>query len=134
ALLARMRRVVALAPEARPRWQAPNRFPFTGSGGRCEACAGQGKIRKEMSFPPDVCLDCDACGGQRFNEETLAIRYYERNIGEVLAMTVEEAVEFFHALPKVKCPLEILNDIGMGYITLGQASNTLSGGEAQRIK
>jgi excinuclease ABC subunit A len=129
-----IRRVFALTPEARLRGYAPNRFSFNVSGGRCEVCSGQGKIRKEMSFLPDVFLDCDACGGQRFNEETLAIRYNEKNMGEVLAMTVEEAVEFFHALPKVKCPLEILNDIGMGYITLGQASNTLSGGEAQRIK
>ncbi len=129
-----IRRMFALTPEARLRGYAPNRFSFNVSGGRCEVCAGQGKIRKEMSFLPDVFLDCDACGGMRFNEETLNIRYNGKNIGDALRMTVEEAVEFFHALPKVAGPLRILNDIGMGYIALGQASNTLSGGEAQRIK
>ncbi|HEX2932148.1 MAG TPA: excinuclease ABC subunit UvrA, partial [Candidatus Binatia bacterium] len=107
---------------------------FNVKGGRCEDCAGQGKIRKEMSFLPDVFIDCEACGGRRFNEETLNIRYNDKNIADVLHMTVEEAVPFFSAFPKVGRPLKILEDIGMGYITLGQASNTLSGGEAQRIK
>ena len=99
-----------------------------------EECTGQGKIRKEMSFLPDVFIDCEACNGQRFNEETLNIRYNEKNIFDVFCMTVEEAVPFFHAFPKITRPLKILDDIGMGYITLGQASNTLSGGEAQRIR
>ena len=87
-----------------------------------------------MSFLPDVFVDCEVCGGEHFTEETLSIRYNDKNIADVFHMTVEEAVPFFHAIPKVARPLKILDDIGMGYITLGQASNTLSGGEAQRIK
>ena len=129
-----IRRLFSMTPEARLRGYAPNRFSFNVPGGRCETCAGQGKIRKEMSFLPDVFVDCDACGGERFNEETRSIRYSEKNIAEVLRMTVEEGVPFFRAFRKIMRPLKILDDIGMGYITLGQASNTLSGGEAQRIK
>jgi excinuclease ABC subunit A len=133
-VLDEIRKLYALAPEARLRGYTPSRFSFNVKGGRCEECAGQGKIRKEMSFLPDVFIDCEACGGQRFNEETLSIRYSDKNIADVFAMTVEEAVPFFHAFPKIARPLKILDDTGMGYIALGQSSNTLSGGEAQRIK
>jgi len=133
-LLDEIRKLYALAPEARLRGYTPSRFSFNVKGGRCEPCAGQGKIRKEMSFLPDVFIDCEACVGDRFNEETLSIRYNDKNIADVFRMTVEEAVPFFHAFPKIARPLKILDDIGMGYIMLGQASNTLSGGEAQRIK
>jgi excinuclease ABC subunit A len=129
-----IRRIFSMTPEARLRGYAPSRFSFNVRGGRCEQCAGQGKIRKEMSFLPDVFVDCDACVGQRFNEETLGIRFNGKSIADVLAMTVEEGVPFFRPFPKVLRPLEILDEIGMGYLTLGQASNTLSGGEAQRIK
>ncbi|HEX2227109.1 MAG TPA: excinuclease ABC subunit UvrA, partial [Candidatus Binatia bacterium] len=133
-LLDEIRKLYALTPEARLRGYTPSRFSFNVKGGRCEDCTGQGKIRKEMNFLPDVFIDCEACGGARFNEETLSIRYNDKNISDVFRMTVEEAVPFFTAFQKIARPLKILDDIGMGYITLGQSSNTLSGGEAQRIK
>jgi excinuclease ABC subunit A len=133
-LLDEIRKLYALAPEARLRGYTPSRFSFNVKGGRCETCAGQGKIRKEMSFLPDVFIDCENCGGERFNEETLGIRFNAKSIADIFRMTVEEAAPFFRAFAKIARPLKILDDIGMGYITLGQASNTLSGGEAQRIK
>ena len=133
-LLDEIRKLYALAPEARLRGYTTSRFSFNVKGGRCETCAGQGKIRKEMSFLPDVFVDCEDCNGERFNEETLSIRFNDKNIADVFHMTVEEAVPFFQAFPKIGRPLKILDDIGMGYIHLGQPSNTLSGGEAQRIK
>ena len=130
----RIRRLFAATTEARMLGWGPGRFSFNTRGGRCEACEGQGVQRVEMSFLPDVKLPCEVCGGSRFNAETRAIRWRGRGIGEVLAMGVDEAVEVFAAHPVVRHPLELLQAVGLGYLTLGQPSPTLSGGEAQRIK
>ena len=129
-----IRKLFADTVDARLRGYGPGRFSFNVAGGRCETCAGNGMRRIEMSFLPDVRVDCEECHGWRFNEDTLAVRYKDKHIGEVLAMNVDDAVAFFAPVPLVHHPLSLLQDVGLGYLTLGQQSPTLSGGEAQRIK
>jgi len=121
-------------PDAISRGYKPGRFSFNVKGGRCEACEGDGIIQLEMHFLPDVYVPCEVCKGKRYNRETLEIRYKGKNISEVLEMTVEEALQFFENIPRVRRKLETLNDVGLGYVELGQSATTLSGGEAQRIK
>jgi excinuclease ABC subunit A len=124
----------SLVPEARMRGYRPGRFSFNVRGGRCESCDGDGVIKIEMHFLPDVYVTCDVCGGHRYNRETLEIHYKGRNIADVLGMTVHQALEFYEAVPQVRDKLQTLFDVGLGYIRLGQSATTLSGGEAQRIK
>ena len=129
-----VRELFAGTQEARSRGYGPGRFSFNVKGGRCEACQGDGVIKVEMHFLPDVYVPCDVCKGKRYNRETLDIRYKNKNITEVLEMTVEAAREFFDAVPALARKLQTLMDVGLSYITLGQAATTLSGGEAQRVK
>ncbi|MDR0913142.1 MAG: excinuclease ABC subunit UvrA [Methanobrevibacter sp.] len=129
-----IRELFAETPEAKKRGYKPGRFSFNVKGGRCEACSGDGIIKIEMHFLADVYVPCEVCKGKRYNDETLDIRFKGKNIYEVLEMTVEEALEFFENIPRIKKKLQTLYDVGLGYIKLGQSSTTLSGGEAQRIK
>jgi excinuclease ABC subunit A len=129
-----IRKVFALTQEAKMRGYKPGRFSFNVTGGRCEHCRGDGQIKIEMHFLPDVYIVCEVCKGRRYNNETLEIRFKGRNIAEVLDMSVEEALRFFEKIPTIKRRLETINDVGLGYIKLGQSATTLSGGEAQRVK
>ncbi len=129
-----IRQLFARLPESKARGYKPGRFSFNVKGGRCEACRGDGIIKIEMQFLPDVYVPCEECHGKRYNREALEIRYKGRNIAEVLDMTVEEALKFFSNVPRIRNKLQTLSDVGLGYIRLGQPATTLSGGEAQRIK
>lgn len=121
-------------PESRMRGYKPGRFSFNVKGGRCEACEGNGLIKIEMHFLPDVYVTCDVCHGKRFNQDTLDIKYKDKSIADILDMTVNQALTFFSNIPSIKSHLQLLSDVGLGYIHLGQSATTLSGGEAQRIK
>jgi excinuclease ABC subunit A len=129
-----IRELYSRTPEARARGYKPGRFSFNVKGGRCEVCAGDGQIKIEMHFLPDVYVPCEQCHGKRYNRETLDIRFKGKTIADVLEMSVEEALDFFKNIPKVKRRLQTLHDVGLDYIRLGQPATTLSGGEAQRIK
>ncbi|MDU6180594.1 MAG: ATP-binding cassette domain-containing protein, partial [Staphylococcus lugdunensis] len=129
-----IRNVFAQTNEAKIRGYQKGRFSFNVKGGRCEACKGDGIIKIEMHFLPDVYVPCEVCDGQRYNRETLEVTYKGKNIAQVLDMTVEEATHFFENIPKIHRKLQTLVDVGLGYITLGQQATTLSGGEAQRVK
>ncbi len=120
--------------EAKVRGYKKGRFSFNVKGGRCETCNGDGLIKIEMHFLPDVYVPCEVCHGKRYNTETLEVKYKGKNISDVLDMTIEEAVVFFENIPKAQAKLKILNDVGLGYLKIGQPAPTLSGGEAQRVK
>lgn len=129
-----MRELFAAVPESRSRGYTPGRFSFNVKGGRCETCRGDGLIRVEMHFLPDIYVQCDTCKGRRYNRETLEIRYKGKTIDQVLDLTVEDAADFFSAVPAIKRRLRTLVDVGLSYVKLGQSATTLSGGEAQRVK
>ncbi|MCD4694032.1 excinuclease ABC subunit UvrA, partial [bacterium] len=129
-----IRELFTSLPEAKIRGYKPGRFSFNVVGGRCEACKGDGMIKIEMQFLPDVYVECEVCHGKRYNKEALEIHYKEKNIAEILEMTVEEAMKFFKNIPSVHQKMKMLVEVGLGYIKLGQPATTLSGGEAQRIK
>jgi excinuclease ABC subunit A len=133
-LFDQIRKLYAMSPEAKARGYRENRFSFNVKGGRCEACQGDGMKKIEMHFLPDLYVPCDVCHGQRYNRETLEVTWQGKNISEVLDMTIEEALVFFENHPAIERKLETLADVGLGYMKLGQASTTLSGGEAQRVK
>ena len=133
-VFAEIRDLFTHTPEAMIRGYKPGRFSFNVKGGRCETCEGGGMKVIEMNFLPDVMVECETCHGKRFNRETLEIRYKGKSIADVLAMTIDEAVAFFEPIPKIYRKLKTIQEVGLGYITLGQPSTTLSGGEAQRIK
>lgn len=129
-----IRTLMAKTPEARVRGYDPGRFSFNVKGGRCEACAGEGQIKIEMHFLPDIWVTCEVCGGKRYDRETLAVRYKGLNIAEILDLSVEQALEFFRNIPPIERIISTLDEVGLGYIKLGQPATTLSGGEAQRVK
>jgi excinuclease ABC subunit A len=129
-----IRSLFAQLPESKVRGYQPGRFSFNVKGGRCEECQGAGLKTIEMNFLPDVYVRCDKCNGRRYNRETLEVRYKGKSISDVLDMTINQGVEFFESIPSISVKLKTLQDVGLGYITLGQASTTLSGGESQRVK
>ena len=133
-LFTHIRELYSLTPDAKVRGYKPGRFSFNVKGGRCETCKGDGQIKIEMHFLPDVYVPCETCKGKRYNRETLEVRFKGKTIADVLEMSVEEALQFFAKIPKIRRRLQTLHDVGLDYMTLGQPATTLSGGEAQRVK